>query len=240
MNIAIKFILRSQKILIYLLTKFIVLFYKNKPSNTKPILKEMLQLNSTIDYSVNQLVNIYYQGRHPKHYLWTSHNDFIVHNIKPGEKVLDIGCGASQYTKRLAEKGVKVTGIDRDSKLIEKIKSNNKHPNLTYKTLNILKEIPKEKFDTVICSHIIEHLDDPIVLLKKLHKITNKLIIKVPRIESSWLKLVKRDIGMFWLDDPNHKKEYDWDILQAELKMSGWQPILKETGFDLRVLAKTK
>jgi SAM-dependent methyltransferase len=210
---------------------------KREPMASKPILIATLDCESAVDRAVNQLANHYYRGRHPKHYLWTSHNDFIVENIEPGEMVIDIGCGASQYTVRLAEKGVKVLGVDINPERIKSIESVNRHPNLKYAAIDITKELPEEKFDTAICSHLLEHLDDPVAFLKRLKSVASKLIIKVPRVDSGWKKLMKKDLGMFWLDDSSHHKEYTLKLLLDELEQSGWKPVKQETGIDLRALA---
>ena len=44
---------------------------------------------------------------------------FTSWNIKPGEKMLDVGCGAGQTAIPAAKNGVKVTGVDIASNLIE-------------------------------------------------------------------------------------------------------------------------
>ncbi|HKZ36629.1 MAG TPA: class I SAM-dependent methyltransferase [Chryseolinea sp.] len=211
---------------------------KDNPMASKPILIGLLELESAIDRAVNQLANHYYEGKHPKHYLWISHNDFVVDNIKPGERVIDIGCGASQYTLRLAEKGAAVLGVDKNPELIKRILANNVHPNLKYIAMDLSKELPQKKFDVAVCSHVLEHLEDPVAFLKRLRCITSRVIIKVPRVDSGWKKLMKKDLGMFWLDDADHRKEYTWDILLWELDQSGYVPVKKETGLDLRVVAE--
>lgn len=213
---------------------------KGDPKTSKPILVSMLELESSIDRAVNQIANHYYEGKHPKHYLWLSHNDFIVDNIKPSERVIDIGCGASQYTLRLAEKGAVVLGIDKNTELINRILANNVHPNLKYMVMDLSKELPQEKFDVAVCSHVLEHLEDPVAFLKRLSCITSRVIIKVPRVDSGWKKLMKKDLGIFWLDDADHRKEYTFDILLDELDKSGYIPVIKETGLDLRVVAECK
>ncbi len=235
------FLLRILKIFNYSVSTIAnrsVYLHKNNPKQAKSMLEEMIELEKSTDHAINEIANHYYQGKHPKHYLWTTHNDFIVDNVKSGDKVIDIGCGASQYPIRLAEKGANVLCIDKNPQRIEDAKRLNVHPNLKYIVLDILNELPNEQFDVVVCSHIIEHLKNPVDFLKKLRQIARKLIIKVPRLDSGWKKLMKKDLGLFYYDDSDHFKEYNWQILKDELKKSGWTPLKMETGIDLRVMAE--
>jgi SAM-dependent methyltransferase len=207
---------------------------KTNPKASKPSLIAILDFESSVDRAVNQIANHYYQGKHPKHYLWTSHNDFIIDNVEPGERVIDIGCGASQYTLKLAEKGAKILGVDINPERIETIKRNNVHPNLDYAVINLEEKLPEERFDTAVCSHILEHMDKPVEFLIRLRSIASKVIIKVPRVDSGWKKLMKKDLGIFWLDDADHKREYT-----EELKGAGWNIVKFEKGLDLRAVAES-
>lgn len=212
----------------------------DKSRLTKETLISLLKLESAVDIAVNMIVNSYYTGRHPKHFLWTSHNDFIVDNIEKKEKVLDVGCGLSQYPLRLAEKGAMILCVDNSKEKIDKISQINVHPNISYKVMDITKSIPNDTFNTVICSHVLEHIDDSVAFLARLREVAPRLIIKVPRTDSSWKKVMKKDLGIFWYDDKDHKREYTWDIILKELELGGWTPVKKETGLDLRIVAERK
>lgn len=237
---SLKDILRLQSVWISNITRRSIELSKSDPEAAKPMLVTMLDFEKSVDRAINQLANHFYLGKHPKHYLWTSHNDFIVDSVEQGESVIDVGCGASQYTVRLAEKGAKVLGVDINAQRIETIQKNNMHPNLKYAVMDVAEELPREKFDVAICSHILEHMDNPVAFLSSLHNIASKIIVKVPRVDSGWKKLMKKDLGIFWLDDADHRKEYTWGILLDELERSGWKPVKQETGLDLRVIARCK
>ena len=43
-------------------------------------------------------------------------------NLKPGEKLLDIGCGNGIFARRMAKKGIIVTAFDFSATNIEKAK----------------------------------------------------------------------------------------------------------------------
>jgi trans-aconitate 2-methyltransferase len=43
---------------------------------------------------------------------------------KPGERILDLGCGAGQLTAKIAETGAEVAGIDQSAEMIEQARKN--------------------------------------------------------------------------------------------------------------------
>lgn len=49
---------------------------------------------------------------------------------KPGERILDLGCGTGDLTSRIAQAGAHVTGVDRDASMIAEARA--KFPTLTF------------------------------------------------------------------------------------------------------------
>src|SRR5262245_52964189 len=49
---------------------------------------------------------------------------------KPGERILDIGCGTGQLTRQIADHGVAVVGLDYSAQMIEAAKEN--YPDLEF------------------------------------------------------------------------------------------------------------
>jgi SAM-dependent methyltransferase len=192
---------------------------------------------SYIDSQINQVANAYYNKKHPKHYLWLGHNLFLYDRVLPGDVVLDVGCGNSFYTQWIAEKAASVVGVDVLPDRVRMSQLNNQKNNVQYILMDVTKELPDQKFDLVICSHVLEHLVDPVSTLKLFAKKIPRILIKVPLEDSHWMKLVKRDIGLFWMDDSDHKREYTEPMLVQQLTDSGW--IIDEMirGYDLRASA---
>ncbi|MCD6115288.1 class I SAM-dependent methyltransferase [bacterium] len=80
--------------------------------------------------------------------------DFIVKvlNLQKGSKVLDLGCGFGRHSIELAEKGMKVVGVDISRSLLKIAKERAKKRRCKIKFLqkNFLKISFKEKFDAAI------------------------------------------------------------------------------------------
>jgi len=102
-------------------------------------------------------------------------------------KVLDIGCSNGFKTKMLFDKYeniVKIDGIDVDEKAINEAKNtflnNNKY---SFELKNIDNLELNNKYDIINLSYVLQHLENPEKVLKKLRNILTDrgvIIIKVP------------------------------------------------------------
>mgnify|MGYP001295459874 CR=1 FL=1 len=95
------------------------------------------------------------------------------YNIK-GKKVLDIGCGGGLLSEELCKNGAIVTGIDSSSKSIKIAQQHAKEQNfnITYINQSIFDSSFIKEFDCIICFEMIEHIDTPNNLLKKIYEIS--------------------------------------------------------------------
>lgn len=216
------------------------------PENIEPHSKEgvealeyYFQLKEMIDGQIKVYSNQYYDGKHPKHYLWIEHNRYIYDNIREGDKVLDIGCGASQYTQWLAEKAQSVVGVDILPERVEKSRKMNTKANVSYEVMDVTKDLPADTFDIAVCSHVIEHLDDPVAVLRAIAEKIPRIIVKVPLEDTFWMKSVKKDIGMYYFDDTDHRREYTMNLLKEQLEDAGWEITDLTRGYDARAVAKS-
>ena len=95
------------------------------------------------------------------------------YNIK-GKKILDIGCGGGLLSEELCKNGAIVTGIDSSSKSIKIAQQHAKEKNfdITYINQSIFDSSFIKEFDCIICFEMIEHIDAPNNLLKKIYEIS--------------------------------------------------------------------
>jgi len=94
---------------------------------------------------------------------------------------IDIGCGEGWLTKILKENGYYTIGADKDNKML---KLASKNCNCLIK-INADNGLPfkSASFDFIICSDLLEHLNNPKTALKEIYRILKfggKTLLKVP------------------------------------------------------------
>jgi 2-polyprenyl-6-hydroxyphenyl methylase/3-demethylubiquinone-9 3-methyltransferase len=89
-----------------------------------------------------------------------------------GAKVVDVGCGGGLLSEALARAGANVTAIDLGAKLIEIAKlhlfESNLQVDYRVQSSDALAEVEPASFDVVCCMEMIEHVPDPLVLIRDL------------------------------------------------------------------------
>lgn len=79
------------------------------------------------------------------------------------------------------------------------------------------------RFDVIILSNILEHLDRRIEILDYLNRQfrPREFLIRVPLLQREWLVQYKMELGIEWRLDLTHKIEYTEDELCKELEKAG-------------------
>ncbi|MCX6726922.1 MAG: methyltransferase domain-containing protein [Candidatus Shapirobacteria bacterium] len=133
-------------------------------------------------------------------------------NIPSSAKILDVGCYPPYIFNQLSEK-YSVFGISSPLEPFDH--SQVKILNLESDPVNF----PKNNFDLIIFSEIIEHLSNPVLVLKKLVPLLKKngyFIITTPNV-FRWQNLISLIVGqniyfpLFQLEQPinfRHQREY--------------------------------
>lgn len=98
------------------------------------------------------------------------------------DSILDAGCGEGFTMNKLRENGIgkKIEGIEYEKDAIDFGKKI--FPNLIIKQASIY-DIPygNNSFDLIICTEVLEHLEDPTKALREILRVSKKyLIISVP------------------------------------------------------------
>lgn len=96
-------------------------------------------------------------------------------------KVLDIGCGSGRIGKKIQDLGNQVTGLDFSEEAVKKASENG----ISAKKANLDEGIPEidNTYDAVWAGDIIEHVFDPIGLLKESFRVLKKdgiILITIP------------------------------------------------------------
>jgi 2-polyprenyl-3-methyl-5-hydroxy-6-metoxy-1,4-benzoquinol methylase len=104
--------------------------------------------------------------------------DFLTTQIKPGSKILEIGCSNGFITEYIHERtSSSILGIDFSNVAIEQARgrTKNKTASLQFECVDpIQEEIPRENFDTILLIDSIYFLDDTKESLLKINKRLSK------------------------------------------------------------------
>jgi 2-polyprenyl-3-methyl-5-hydroxy-6-metoxy-1,4-benzoquinol methylase len=162
-------------------------------------------------------------GVHAKHRLMRYH-DFFVDRVRPGEQVLDVGCGKGELAYDLATRaGADVTGIDVSAAALDFARERFRSERITLIQADAFEWEPPEPFHAVVLSNVLEHVADRVELLRRLVRLSDpdRLLIRVPVLERDWLVGLRRDLGLPYFADPTHETEYSPEQLEAELAEAG-------------------
>jgi trans-aconitate methyltransferase len=78
--------------------------------------------------------------------------------VKPGERILDLGCGTGDLAKQIQEQGANVVGIDASVEMIAKAKG--KYPELDFSVANGIDFHFDEPFDAVFTNATLHWIHD--------------------------------------------------------------------------------
>jgi len=186
-------------------------------------LRFVLSLDASL-YSLQGWLSVRYGGgAHTKH-RHTRYHDFFVHRIKPGERVLDVGCGIGALTFDVARRaGASLVGIDFSLANITTARTKYCHEQIVYVVGDALKSPLKGPFDTIILSNVLEHVEARKDFLRGIMEAMRpaRLLLRVPVFERDWRVPLKQELGIDYRLDPTHFTEYTLESFSSELDEAG-------------------
>lgn len=190
------------------------------------VLKKIIKLVCVLDnwcYKVmTKLSIVENNGLHPKHRILNYHK-FFLDNTQITDYVIDIGSGNGANAYDVAGKATKVVGIDISKKNVEKSTEKYSRENLTYIVGDATKYIFERRFDKIILSNVLEHIEHRIDFLRLLHSISDTILLRVPMIDRDWVVVYKKEHNIEHRLDPTHFIEFTDEILRKELVEAGWK-----------------
>jgi SAM-dependent methyltransferase len=109
--------------------------------------------------------------------------DFLLSEIRPGDRALDLGCGEGTFTELLVTAGAAAVGVEVANAALERARS--KHPELDFRLTPISGPLPFEdsSFELVWASEVIEHIADTERWLSEIRRVLvprGRLLITTP------------------------------------------------------------
>jgi len=165
------------------------------------------------------------------HFWFPSRNAWIARaleraGVAPAARVLDVGCGSGAVAAALAARGHPVVGVDTAEVLVRK--AHERCPRATFVATAIARLDPAlGPFDVVGFFDVLEHLDDPLALMRDAiaHARPGALVVAtVPGVAALWSAL---DVLY------GHKRRYDAGQLARTFAAAGLADVAEHGLFRL-------
>lgn len=172
---------------------------------------------------------------------------WILESMGKAQRVLELGFGEGIITRLLVEDGRQVTTVEGSGVLFEQLRQT--FGGSVHAVRSMFEHfVPEHPFEAVVASHILEHVDHPVALLKRMRGWIapgGKLIIVVPNRESLHRRLavimgLQPELDTLSPRDllVGHQRVYSLAGLERDLQEAGLNAAVK-TGFFLKPLANS-
>ena len=118
-----------------------------------------------------------------------------------------------------------VIGIDYDPVKLLQAKKINGLTNLKFISLDATKSLPDGIWDVIILSNVLEHIQSRVFFLKQIVKNSKceTILIRVPLFERSWEIPMRKELGVNYYSDNDHKIEHTLIQFKKEMAESNLQ-----------------
>jgi 2-polyprenyl-3-methyl-5-hydroxy-6-metoxy-1,4-benzoquinol methylase len=159
--------------------------------------------------------------------------DFMMRTFDPffiKGKALEMGCYMGEFTKKILKVYDDVTVIEASDELVETAKKN-VGPKVKFILSTFEKAEIREKYDCIFLMHTLEHLDEPVEVLKKINSWLSdkgRLFLVVPNANAASRQIAVR-MGLIPYNHAvieserlhGHNCTYTLDTLEFEARQAG-------------------
>ena len=171
---------------------------------------------------------------------WRLRREFLMAELNPGDRVLDLGSGAGEFTAELARAGARAVGAEVAEAAIERARE--RHPELDFRLVPFDGPLPFEDnaFELVWASEVIEHVADTARWLSEVRRVLvpgGRLLITTP--SHGRLRLLVHGLEPY--SDPlgDHLHLYtrralaslldEFGFAAVEVRLGGGPPLMRRT-----------
>jgi SAM-dependent methyltransferase len=147
--------------------------------------------------------------------------------VRPG-RLLEVGCGSGERLSEMRARGWDVHGVEPDATAAAVARDHYRVPVVT----GTLDEaaLPPATFDAVVMTHVIEHVADPLPLLRACRAVLRpggRLVVTCPNLAA----FGHRRYGAAWiaLDAPRHEHVFTRASLVALARKAGFETLRART-----------
>jgi ubiquinone/menaquinone biosynthesis C-methylase UbiE len=119
----------------------------------------------------------------PEPWAWRRRRALLLGEVRPGERVLDLGCGAGRFTRALREAGADVIGVELAEAALERARRNVPGADLRRVAPDGSLPLGHQEVDLVWCSEVLEHVPDTVAFLTETRRVLRRggrLLVTVP------------------------------------------------------------
>lgn len=141
--------------------------------------------------------------------------------------ILDTGCGVGTIDFYLASQEKEVVGIEVSKKALETARTNAQlfglEKKIKFRQMNFPKEAPSEKFDLIICSEVLEHLEDDRSAASSMYNLLKKGGVAVISVPSQNAPLYKLGLLKDFDKEVGHLRRYTEQEISTVFRKAGFR-----------------
>jgi SAM-dependent methyltransferase len=165
----------------------------------------------------------------PEPWEWERRRALLLGEVRAGERVLDLGCGAGRFVAALRDAGADAVGVELAETALRRARANAPGADLRLVEPDGSLPLDHGSVDLVWCSEVLEHVADTEHLLLEVRRVLRpggRLLVTVPfhgRVKGALIALLRFDAHF----DPlgQHVRFYTRGSLRSTLKRSGFDAI---------------
>ena len=169
---------------------------------------------------------------------------WVLKHIGSARSILEMGYGEGNFTAVLSKLRRRLTVLEGSPVLVEKARLIYGEK-VRFECCLFEDYVPEERFDRIVATHVLEHVDDPVRLLrgmKRWLKPKGRIIVIVPNSESIHRRLavmmkLQPKLDTLGVRDKlvGHQRVYSMAALRRDIRAGGFKPLAQQ-GFFLKVL----
>jgi SAM-dependent methyltransferase len=165
----------------------------------------------------------------PEPWAWERRRSLLLAEARPGERVLDLGCGAGRFVAALRDAGADPVGVELAAAALERARRVAPGADLRLVEADGSLPLDHASADLVWCSEVLEHVADTAHLLLEVRRVLRpggRLLVTTPfhgRIKAAAIALTRFDAHF----DPlgQHLRFYTRSSLARALRESGFEAV---------------
>jgi 2-polyprenyl-3-methyl-5-hydroxy-6-metoxy-1,4-benzoquinol methylase len=156
-----------------------------------------------------------------------------------GQKILDVGCGWALALRVFSGRGADCFGFDPAPEAVEY--AQRQGLNVRVAGMETAEVFPGERFDVVTLLNVLEHLADPVSVMRQLRDRVLKpggvLVVEVPNEFNALQVCAQKSLGLreWWVSPPAHLNYFNGESLSRLLAGTGFTVASLEASFPMEL-----